>query len=236
MLYPYYKKKGWSGASTVSLEAPVIRDVVEQLHALYPQLPHGARLYFKEDPLRPNFWDLVFAVKESYRDDSITVDRASKMDRAPDESELASYDHVLGFRAGQFFEMRRPWVREAIPMILRFAGVPEAFHQGWIPVTDKAPAKVGEVLIVKATDLGATTPPVPDGKPFPSAPLLPVASAVGVRVNGRPAEVALQIGWPEMVNTYRVDFRVPEGTSPGTTRVEVTAGGTTGPAVPIPLL
>ena len=113
-------------------------------------------------------------------------------------------------------------------MIVRSAGVPEVFHQGWIPVTDKTPAKVGEVLIVKATDLGDTTPPVPDGKPFPSAPLLPVASAITVHVNGHPAEVALQIGWPEMVNTYRVDFRVPAF---GLLRGHVRRRADNGPAV-----
>jgi hypothetical protein len=213
----------------------VIRDTVEQLHALYPKLQHGARLYFRADPLKPDRYDLLFAVRESYRDDSITVDRASPMDRPPDESQLASYDHVLDFRAGQFFEMTRPWGRKAIPMIVRSAGVPEVFHQGWIPVTDGSPAKAGEVLIAKAIDLGGTTPPVPDDEPFPPTPLLPVASAITVRVNGSPAEVTLQVGWPEMVDTYRVEFRVPQGISQGPARVEITAGGATGPAVPIPL-
>jgi hypothetical protein len=235
VLYPYYREKGWSDATSVSIEAPVIRDIVEQIHALYPQLQHGARLYFKDDPLKSDRWDLLFAVRESYRDESIIVDRGSQMDRAPDESKLASYNHVLDFRVGQLFEMTRPWTKKAIPMIVRSAGVPEVFHQGWIPVTDGSPAKGGEVLIVKATDLGATTPPVPDDKPFPPTPLRPVASAIMVRVNGLPAEVTLQIGWPEMVDTYRLDFRVPQGTSPGRAKVQITAGGSTGPAVPIPL-
>ena len=97
------------------------------------------------------------------------------------------------------------------------------------------PAQVGEVLIAKAIHLGATTPPVPEDKPFPPRPLLPVASAIMVRVNGRPAEVALQIGWPGMVDTYRVDFLVPQGISPGLAKMEPTAGGATGPAVRIPL-
>jgi len=94
---------------------------------------------------------------------------------------------------------------------------------------------VGEVVITKAVHLGATTPPVPDDRPFPPTPLLPVASAVMVRVNGHPAEVVVQVGWPEMVDTYRLDFRVPGGTRPRPASVEITAGGVTGPAVPIPL-
>ena len=235
VLYPIYRKKAWSGAASVSIEQLMIRDTVEQVHALYPKLQHGARLYFKDDPLKSDRWDLLFAVRESYRDDSIVVDRGSQMDRAPDESKLASYDHVLDFHVGQLFEMTRPWAKKAIPVIVRSAGVPEVFHQGWIPVTDGSPAKVGEVLIVKAVDLGATTPPVPDDMPFPPTPLLPVASAITVRVNGLPAEVTLQVGWPEMVDTYRLDFRVPQGTSPGRAKVDITAGGSTGPAVPIPL-
>ena len=119
-------------------------------------------------------------------------------------------------------------------MIVRSAGVPEVFHRGWIKVTDGSPAKVDEILIAKAIHLGATKPPVPDDKPFPPTPLLPVASAITVRVNGLPAEVALQVGWPEMVDTYRLDFRVPHGTSAGPARVEITAGGATGPVVRIP--
>ena len=109
LLYPFYRRKGWSDATSVSIEAPVIRDTVEQIHALYPELKHGARLYFKDDPLKSDRWDLLFAVKESYRDDSIIVERRSQMDRALDESTLASYDHVLDFRAGQLFEITRPW-------------------------------------------------------------------------------------------------------------------------------
>ena len=235
VLYPHYREKGWSDATSVSIEAPVIRDTVEQIHALYPELKHGTRLYFKDDPLKPDRWDLLFAVRESYRDEGIIVDRGSLIGQAPDESQLASYDHVLDFRAGQFLEVTRPWGRKAIPMIVRLAGVPEVFHQGWVKVTDESPAKVGEVLIAKAIDLGATLPPVPDDEPFPRTPLLPVASAISVRVNGSPAEVTLQIGWPEMVDTYRLEFRVPQGTSPGRARVEITAGDAIGPAVSIPL-
>jgi len=234
VLYPYYKKKGWSGAASVS-EGPVVRDVAEQLHALYPRLPRGSRLYFRDDPFKPDRWDLVFVVRESYRDDSITVRRARQLGYAPDESELPSYDHVFSFRAGQLFELRHPWRRTPIPMIVRSSGMPEVFHQGWIPVTAASPARVGECLIAKAIDLGATTPPVREGKAFPPTPLLPLASPVAVRVNGRPTQVALQIGWPEMVDTYRVDFCVPQGTDPGIVNIQVTAHGVTGPPTPIPL-
>ena len=50
-----------------------------------------------------------------------------------------------------------------------------------------------------------------------------------------PADPVNQIGWPDAVNTYRLDFRVPKGTHPGMAEVEVTADGITGQPVALPI-
>jgi len=43
------------------------------------------------------------------------------------------------------------------------------------------------------------------------------------------------VGWPGLVDTYRVDFRVPDGLSPGTAAVQLSAAWIAGPAVRIPV-
>jgi hypothetical protein len=47
--------------------------------------------------------------------------------------------------------------------------------------------------------------------------------------------VKLQIGWPHAVNTYRVDFLVPDGIAAGIASVSITARHFTGPAVELPV-
>jgi hypothetical protein len=56
---------------------------------------------------------------------------------------------------------------------------------------------------------------------------------VEVTVNGIPAEVINTIGWPGLVDTYRVDFRVPAGTTAGMASIQITAAWIGGPAVGI---
>jgi uncharacterized protein (TIGR03437 family) len=80
-------------------------------------------------------------------------------------------------------------------------------------------------------DLGETQPPVPKDQPFPDGPFREVASPFRVSVDGLPAEVTLKIGWPTLVNRYRVDFRIPKNVRPGPSFVAVTCGSVTGPSV-----
>lgn len=113
-------------------------------------------------------------------------------------------------------------------------GGPAVFHSDFSPVTAASPAKAGEVLVVKATDPGPAAPGVDPGQPFPTQPLLPVNSPVDVTVNGNPAEVINAIGWPGVVDTYRVDFRAPDGVTPGTAQAQITAAWIVGPEAQIP--
>jgi uncharacterized protein (TIGR03437 family) len=52
-----------------------------------------------------------------------------------------------------------------------------------------------------------------------------------VEVDGVNAEVINKIGWPEMVNTYRVDFRVPRGITRSEVPVVIRVNGRIGPSV-----
>jgi uncharacterized protein (TIGR03437 family) len=121
------------------------------------------------------------------------------------------------------------------PEILIASGVPAVFHSDFSPITVAKPAKAGEVLIVKATGLGPTVPGINPGQPFPADSLQQVNSPVGVTVNGQDAELVNTIGWPGLVNTYRVDFRVPEGPTGGTMTIQLTAAWITGASVNIPV-
>jgi hypothetical protein len=233
ILYPYYKAAGWDNVTSAALEGPVIRDSVAQIHALHPRLPPHSRLLFKDDPFHPDRWDLTFLVKESYRDDSLEVYRVKQQGAPADENQ--PYDYVFDYQAGRYFDAKSLTRAPAAPFIVSSAGSPEIYHKDWKPVTAAAPVAAGEEVIVKATWLGSTIPAVPAGQPFPAQPLLPVSSPVEVRVDGVPAEVTLKIGWPETINRYRLDFRVPKPHAHGSASVEITAAGVTGPQVSMPV-
>jgi hypothetical protein len=121
------------------------------------------------------------------------------------------------------------------PEIVTASGGPAVFHADFSPVTAAKPAKTGEVLIVKATGLGPTVPGVDPGQPFPTDGLQQVNSPVAVTVNGQTAELVNSIGWPSLVDTYRVDFRVPDGAAAGTATIQLTAAWIAGPSVNVPV-
>src|SRR5438552_2346960 len=128
----------------------------------------------------------------------------------------------------QIFPMSRPEIGST-------ATGPAIFHAHFSPVTASKPAKAGEVLIVRATGLGPTRPGVDFGQPFPSDALQQVNSPLVVLVNGQQAGVANAIGWPGLVDTYRVDFRVPDGTLAGMAAIQLSAAWITGTPVGIPV-
>ena len=121
------------------------------------------------------------------------------------------------------------------PEIAAIPTGPAVFHADFSPVTTAKPAKAGEVLIVKATGLGPTAPGVDPGQPFPSDAIQQVNSPLNASVNGKPAEMINQIGWPGLVDTYRVDFRVPDGTASGIVGIQLTAAWVAGTSVNIPV-
>jgi hypothetical protein len=58
---------------------------------------------------------------------------------------------------------------------------------------------------------------------------------VEVTVNGLQADVIAKIGWPGETDTYRVDIRVPAGTTPGPAAIQITAAWIPGSAVAVPV-
>jgi hypothetical protein len=121
------------------------------------------------------------------------------------------------------------------PEIVSSAGGPAVFHADFSPVTAAKPAKAGEVLIMQATGLGPTVPALDPGQPFPTDKPQLVSSPVDVTLNGRSAEIINKVGWPGLVDTYRVDFRVLDGTPSGTATLQVTAAFIPGREVSIPV-
>jgi hypothetical protein len=119
------------------------------------------------------------------------------------------------------------------PQIATTAGGPAVFHADFSPVTPAKPAKGGEVLIVKATGLGPTRPGVDPGQPFPIDALQEVNSPVDLTVNGQAAGVINAIGWPGLLDTYRLDFRMPPDTATGTATIQVSAAWIAGTPVSI---
>jgi uncharacterized protein (TIGR03437 family) len=111
----------------------------------------------------------------------------------------------------------------ATPHVLTTAGGPALFHADFSPVTAANPAKSGEVLIVQASGLGPTVAGVMPGQQFPADALQQVNSSLAVTVNGKEAEVINGVGWPSLVDTYRVDFRVSDGLSAGTASLQLSA-------------
>ena len=84
-------------------------------------------------------------------------------------------------------------IPNSIPQIAADGTGPVITHADFSPVTAKASARAGEVLIVRASGLGPTRPGVDPGQPFPSDAILQVNSPVAVTVNGQDAELVNSI-------------------------------------------
>src|SRR5262249_29180841 len=108
------------------------------------------------------------------------------------------------------------------------------YHGDFSPITDTNPAHAGEAVIARVTGMGPTQPAVDPGKPFPDV-LAQVNSPVAVTVNGTDGDVINAVGWPGTTNQYRVDFRIPDGTSAGPANVQISAAWILGTLARIPI-
>jgi uncharacterized protein (TIGR03437 family) len=108
------------------------------------------------------------------------------------------------------------------------------FHADFSPVTAEKPAQTGETLILYAKNLGPTVPAVNPGDPFPKE-LAVVTSPIEVIVDGKVSPAINQVGLPGTVGTYRVDFRMPDGTAAGVVPIQLRAAWVKGSAVQIPV-
>jgi uncharacterized protein (TIGR03437 family) len=114
------------------------------------------------------------------------------------------------------------FVSEGRPAVLRF--VPGEGEQA---VTPANPARIGDVLEIFATGLGATDPAVASGAPGPA--FSTVTRPVTVTVGGVNAVVEYQGLAPGYVALYQVNIRVPAGVTPGdAVPLVITQNGVTG--------
>jgi len=121
------------------------------------------------------------------------------------------------------------------PEVVATATGPAIFHADFSPVTATRPAKADEILMVRATGLGPTLPGINPGQPFSTDTLQQVNSPVAVMVNGQAAEIINSIAWPGQVDTFRMDFRLPNGTPAGTAAIQLSAAWIAGSSVNIPI-
>jgi uncharacterized protein (TIGR03437 family) len=95
------------------------------------------------------------------------------------------------------------------------------------------PARAGEVLTLLASGLGPTRPGIDPGQAFPANPLQVTNSPVTVLVNGKAGDTLYAGGYPNTVDTYQVNFRVPSDTAAGTAGIQISATWLTGAEVKI---
>ncbi|MGB7758402.1 MAG: hypothetical protein WBL61_01155, partial [Bryobacteraceae bacterium] len=108
ILYSAYKPLGYGGIASASVEAPENRNTVAQLHAAAPAIRPGSRLLFLNDPISPEWYNLLFMVGLSYADRSLQVFRVKQMNPPPNDKEIASYDYVFDYHDGRFFVLKKP--------------------------------------------------------------------------------------------------------------------------------
>jgi hypothetical protein len=222
----------WADVDAVAVEGEELRAIVGELRQLRPTLRKGARVLFLDDPIDEP-WRLMFIMRMSYRDPDMVVDRLRFMKRPFAQSEIASYDYVFDYLHGRFYTSPQPRPQGPQPEIVYERQYPALYHADWTRVTPRTPARPGEVLISMVQDLGDTIPAVPQDKPFPRDPLVEIAPPFEVRIDGEPVEVMTKIGWPDRLNRYRVDFRLPVNVRRGEPEVVISSGGHTGLPTPI---
>ena len=222
----------WADDSAVAHDGEQYRSIVEQVHRLAPEPRQGSRMLFMNDPIDDR-WQLTSLMRLSYRDSDLAIDQVRFMPSPPSLAQVAAYDYVFSYRDCRFYRSLEPPPEMPEPGIVFDQWCrPSVFHSDGRAVTRQRPAKRGEAVMSMMKDLGDTQP-ASSGQPFPRNPLAQVTSPIEVRVDGRPAEIWVKIGWPGMVNRYRVDFRIPKSVRPGMPHVDVTSSNVSGLGMPI---
>jgi hypothetical protein len=122
------------------------------------------------------------------------------------------------------------------PEILVTASGPAIVHSAdYSPVTAANPARAGEILTLFASGLGPTRPGVDPGQPFTASPSQIVTSPIDILVNGKSSEVLYSGGYPNTVDNYQVNFRVPGDVASGLASVQISAAWVIGSGVKIPV-
>jgi uncharacterized protein (TIGR03437 family) len=103
-------------------------------------------------------------------------------------------------------------------------------------VTDKTPAKAGDVVVIyNCVGLGITNPPVADGTGAPKSPNAQTQNPVKVTIGGEQATVQYAELMPGMVGVYDVSAVVPSGLKSGNQSIVLTVAGQMSQPVNLPI-
>jgi hypothetical protein len=122
------------------------------------------------------------------------------------------------------------------PEVTLTASGPAIVHSSdYSLVTAAKPAHAGEVLTLFASGLGPTRPGVDPGQVFTASPVQIASSPIDVLVNGKAGDVLYAGGYPNTVDSYQVNFRLPGDTAPGMAAIQLSAAWIAGTEVKIPV-
>jgi uncharacterized protein (TIGR03437 family) len=99
------------------------------------------------------------------------------------------------------------------PGIFMNGADPNIFHASGVLVSDAAPARAGEELVIYAAGLGPVDQTLANGAPSPSNPPAKTLLQPVVRVGGVAANVLFSGLTPGLIATYQVNFVMPPGFS-----------------------
>jgi uncharacterized protein (TIGR03437 family) len=124
----------------------------------------------------------------------------------------------------------------AAPVLLSFvSGDIIAVHQAGDLVSDAAPAKPGEFLVLYAAGLGATDNAVNTGAASPGDPLARPLATPGLSLDGKPVAIGFSGLTPTLVGLYQVNFQVPVDARNGNLPLVITQGDATTGTLTLPV-
>jgi uncharacterized protein (TIGR03437 family) len=92
-------------------------------------------------------------------------------------------------------------------------------------LTDERPLANGETVYFYATGLGSVSNNPGTGNAGPRDPLARTLTVPSVTIGGRPADVLFSGIAPDFVGVYQINFRAPDGLTPGDHAIVVTSAG-----------
>jgi len=96
-----HKIKGRDNLAWITAPQHQIRDVIEQLSRLRPEVPAGSRILLLRDPFEGRVWDSIFLLHLFYRDNSLVIERGAV------GHEGQKFDYVWDFERGKLVEVGR---------------------------------------------------------------------------------------------------------------------------------
>jgi uncharacterized protein (TIGR03437 family) len=114
----------------------------------------------------------------------------------------------------------------ATPGVAAFSdGTLIAQHSDGSLVSQMAPARGGEYLVIYLAGLGQTTVPVASGAASPSSPLAQPSATPTLTINGAPSPILFAGLTPGLVGLYQMNFQVPAGLKAGDITIVVSQNG-----------